>query len=84
MRLALFIFLLLVSFFSVFYFKKLLNIKERKEILRFNKKNFYYWMNLSKKERYDLSKKDSISYFSQRKNLLEKIRNEYKNISKNN
>jgi len=84
MKLALLLFLLLLFLFSIFYFKKLLNIKNKKEIFRFNKRNFYSWMNLSKKERYDLSKRDSISYLSQRKNLLEKIRNEYKDISKNN
>jgi len=39
-------------------------------------------MNLTKKERYDLSKIDSSSYLIQRKSLLDQIRKEYKNISK--
>ena len=38
-------------------------------------------MNLSKKERYDLSKRDSYSYSNTRKDLLTKIRNEYKIIA---
>ena len=41
-------------------------------------------MNLTKKERYDLSEKDSISSFNKRRILLEEIRNEYKRISKKN
>ena len=39
-------------------------------------------MNLTKKERYDLSKKDSSSYLNKRKVLLDQIRKEYKIISK--
>ena len=41
-------------------------------------------MSLSKKERYDLSKKESISYLNKRKVLLDEIRKEYKKISKDN
>ena len=41
-------------------------------------------MNLTKKERYDLSKKESFSYLSRRKVLLDEIRKEYKKISKGN
>ena len=52
-----------------------------KKIISFNKRNFNEWMNLTKKERYNLSKKDSASYFHKRKVLLEKIRKEYKSIS---
>ena len=63
------------------YFSKMF-IKKRG--LKFNKENLYYWMNLSKKERFNLSKKDSMNYFIERKNLLNQIRNEYKNnIEKN-
>jgi len=41
-------------------------------------------MNLTKKERFNLSKRDSMSYSIERKNLLNQIRNEYKNtIEKN-
>ena len=56
----------------------------KKRGLKFNKENLYSWMNLSKKERFNLSKKDSMNYFIERKNLLNQIRNEYKNsIEKN-
>ena len=63
------------------YFGRL--IKKRGE-LKFNKDNLYSWMDLTKKERFNLSKRDSMTYFSERKNLLNQIRNEYKNtIEKN-
>ena len=39
-------------------------------------------MNLTKKERYNLSKQESITYLNKRKGLLEEIRKEYKKISK--
>ena len=39
-------------------------------------------MNLTKKERYNLSKQESITYLEKRKLLLEEIRKEYKKISK--
>ena len=47
----------------------------------FNKKNLNNWMNLTKKERYNLSKLDSITYLDKRRILLAEIRKEYKNIS---
>ncbi len=57
--------------------------KKRGEI-KFNKENLYSWMNLTKKERFNLSKRDSLVYLNERKNLLNQIRNEYKNnIEKN-
>ncbi len=63
------------------YFSKLL---KKKRGIKFNKKNLYSWMNLTKKERFNLSKKDSINYLTERKNLLNQIRKEYKNsIEKN-
>ena len=37
-------------------------------------------MSLTKKERYNLSKQDSVNYMDRRKLLLEEIRNEYKKI----
>ena len=52
----------------------------KKHVLKKNKKNIYFskrnlndWMNLTKKERYNLSKKDSASYLDKRKELLNKI-----------
>ena len=41
-------------------------------------------MNLTKKERYNLLKKDSLNYMDKRKILLDEIRNEYKKISREN
>ena len=52
--------------------------------LKFNKENLYAWMNLTKRERFNLSKEDSMNYLIKRKNLLNQIRNEYKkSIEKN-
>ena len=67
-------------FLKFYKYKKVL--KKNKEI-KFNKNNLYQWMNLTKKERFDLSKKESNSYLKKRKSLLEEIRKEYKSISKN-
>ena len=55
-----------------------------KNLTTFNKKNLNNWMNLTKKERYNLSNNDSINYMDRRKLLLEKIRKEYKKISREN
>ena len=41
-------------------------------------------MNLTKKQRYDQSKRESIDYLNRRKALLEEIRKEYKKVSKGN
>ena len=55
-----------------------------KKFITFNKKNLNNWMNLTKKERYNLLKKDSLIYMDKRKILLNEIRNEYKKISREN
>ena len=55
-----------------------------KKLTTFNKKNLNNWMNLTKKERYNLSKQDSVNYLDRRKLLLDEIRNEYKKISRKN
>ena len=55
-----------------------------KKLTTFNKKNLNNWMNLTKKERYNLLKKDSLNYKDKRKILLDEIRNEYKKISREN
>ena len=73
------IFILLYTFLKLYKFKKVL---KNKKIISFSKNNLYNWMNLTKKERYDLSKQESVSYLNKRKVLLEKIRKEYKTISK--
>ena len=41
-------------------------------------------MTLTKKERYNLTKQDSVNYMVKRKFLLDEIRNEYKKISRKN
>ena len=63
------------------FFSKIL---KKKGGVKFNKENLYSWMNLTKKERFNLSKKDSMNYLIERKNLLNQIRNEYKNSIENN
>ena len=81
------IFLFIFIFFNLRNFFKL-NRKQKvlkaKKLTTFNKKNLNNWMNLTKKERYNLSKKDSIDYKDRRKLLLDEIRNEYKKISRKN
>ena len=57
---------------------------QAKKFSTFNKKNLNNWMNLTKKERYNLSKQDSVKYMDRRKILLDEIRNEYKKISRKN
>jgi len=59
-------------------------VLKSKKLTIFNKKNLNNWMNLTKKERYNLLKKDSLNYMDKRKILLEEIRNEYKKISREN
>ena len=81
------IFALIFIFFNLRNFLKL-NRKQKvfksKKIITFNKKNFNNWMNLTKKERYNLSKQDSVNYMDRRKLLLDEIRKEYKKISREN
>ena len=55
-----------------------------KKFSTFNKKNLNNWLNLTKKERYNLLKQDSLNYIDKRKILLDKIRDEYKKISREN
>ena len=71
------------SFIFLKFYKYKKAFKKEKDF-KFNKRNLYKWMNLTKKERFDLSKNESVSYFKKRKSLLEEIRKQYKNISKNN
>ena len=59
-------------------------VLKTKKLITFNKKNLNNWMNLTKKERYNLSKQDSIDYVDRRKLLLDEIRKEYKKISRKN
>ena len=75
------IFIYLRNFFKLNRRQKVLKAKK---LTTFNKKNLNNWMNLTKKERYNLSKQDSVNYMDRRKLLLEEIRNEYKKISRKN
>ena len=76
--------------FIYFYLRNFLKLNRKQKVLKakklttFNKKNLNNWLNLTKKERYNLSKKDSIDYKDRRKLLLDEIRNEYKKISREN
>ena len=81
------IFLFIFIFFNLRNFFKLNRIQKvlkAKKLTTFNKKNLSNWMNLTKKERYNLSKQDSVNYLDRRKLLLDEIRNEYKKISREN
>mgnify|MGYP001324713058 FL=1 len=78
------IIIFLAILISLYMFLKVYREKKglkNKKIISFNKNNLNQWMNLTKKERYNLSKKDSSSYLNKRKVLLDQIRKEYKIIS---
>ena len=76
--------------FIFFYLRNFLKLNRKQKVLKakklttFNKKNLNNWMNLTKKERYNISKQDSVNYMDRRKLLLDEIRNEYKKISRKN
>ena len=76
--------------FIIFYLRNFLKFQRKQKVLKakklttFNKKNLNDWMNLTKKERYNLSKQDSVKYMDRRKLLLDEIRKEYKKISREN
>ncbi len=76
-----YIFYFLIDFLKL---KRKKTVFKAKESKTFSKKNLNNWMNLTKKERYNLSKQDSVNYLDRRKLLLEEIRKEYKKISREN
>ena len=87
------LFKIIIIFIFIFIFYYLIDFHKSKrkkkffkaEKLRtFTKKNLNNWMNLTKKERYNLSEKESVIYMDNRKLLLEEIRKEYKKISRGN
>ena len=78
------IFILIVYFLINFLKSKRKKFFKAKKLKTFNKKNLNNWMNLTKKERYNLSKQESVAYLDKRKLLLDKIRREYKKISRGN
>ena len=61
------IFLFIFIFFNLRNFLKLnrnQKVLKAKKLTTFNKKNLNNWMNLTKKERYNLTKQDSLNYLS--------------------
>ena len=82
--------IIFLCIFIFFYLRNFLKLNRKQKVLKakklttFNKKNLNNWMNLTKKERYNLSKQDSVNYMDRRKLLLDEIRNEYKKISRKN
>ena len=81
------IFLFIFIFFNLrnfLKFQRKQKVLKAKKLTTFNKKNLNDWMNLTKKERYNLSKQDSVNYMDRRKLLLDEIRIEYKKISRKN
>ena len=79
------IFVFIFIFFSLKNFLKSIKkqkVLKTKKFTTFNKKNLNNWMNLTKKERYNLLKQDSLNYMDKRKILLDEIRNEYKKYLK--
>ena len=81
------IFLFIFIFFNLrnfLKFQRKQKVLKAKKLTTFNKKNLNDWMNLTKKERYNLTKQDSLNYMDKRKILLDEIRNEYKKISTKN
>ncbi len=77
-----FLFAITISFFLFLKDLRQKKVLKDKKTISFDKNSLNQWMNLTKKERYNLSKKDSASYLSKRKVLLDQIRKEYKIISK--
>ena len=81
------IFLFIVIFLNLRNFlrnNRKQKVLKAKKLTTFDKKNLNNWMNLTKKERYNLSKQDSFKYLDRRKLLLDEIRREYKKISEEN
>ena len=82
--------IILLFIIIFFYLRNFLKLNRKQKVLKakklttFNKKNLNNWMNLTKKERYNLSKQDSVNYMDRRKLLLDEIRTEYKKISRKN
>ena len=69
---------------NFFKFKRKKKVFKGKKFTTLNKKNLKSWMNLTKKERYNLAKQEALTYLDKRKLLLDEIRKEYKNISRGN
>ena len=80
--------IIFIFIYIIFNLRNFLELNRKQKVLKakklttFNKKNLNNWMNLTKKERYNLSKQESVTYLGKRKLLLEEIRKEYKKISR--
>jgi len=80
--------IIFIFIFIFFYLRNFFKLNRKQKVLKakklttFNKKNLNNWMNLTKKERFNLSKQDSVNYMDRRKLLLDEIRTEYKKISR--
>ena len=84
-KLTIILIFILIAYFSRNYLKsKRKKFFKAEKLKTLNKKNLNNWMNLTKNERYNLSKQESIVYLDKRKLLLDEIRKEYKKISKGN
>ena len=82
------LFIISLFIFIFFNLRNFLKFQRKQKVLKakklttFNKKNLNNWMNLTKKERYNLSKQDSVKYMDRRKLLLDEIRKEYKKVTR--
>ena len=78
------IFILIVYFLRNYLKPKRKKFFKAKKLRTLNNNNLNNWMNLTKKERYNLTKQESVTYLDKRKLLLDEIRKEYNKISKGN
>ena len=82
--------IIILLIIAYLYLKHLYKLSKNRKFFKdkrfksFKKSNINIWMNLTKKERYSISKKESAAYLIKRKVLLEEIRKEYKKISEDN
>ena len=78
------IFILIVYFLRSYLKPKRRKFLKAKKLKTLNKNNLNNWMNLTRNERYNLSKQESIVYLDKRKLLLDEIREEYNKYLKGN
>ncbi len=75
--------LVFICIFFILSIKIFFRLRDKKKIKSFKlqRKNLYKWMNMTKKERFNNNVEQSKLYLNKRRNLLNQIRKEYKNIS---
>ena len=82
--------IILIFIVNLFFIRNFLKLNKKKnfskvkKLMQFNKRNLNNWMNLTKKDRYNLTKQELITYRDKRKLLLAEIRKEYKKMSREN